>query len=153
MTDRSREIHPHQRYEDQRWTLRTTKYLKSSTFRRDIWMILTTIVVLYAITSIQQERARTTWVFCWETNERNIHAVNELDNLIRKLPPNRRARADAVRDSNVQLINALQPIENCDALAHDAVRGGLPEFEMNRMLEELDARYGNNWEGKETPIP
>lgn len=93
---------------------------------RDIWMIIVTGLLLFALISIQDQRADAVRASCQSSNSRNADTKAELDDLIAKLPPGpRRERAKANKAGTVLLIDALSPKRNCEKLVKETVGDGL----------------------------
>lgn len=64
--------------------------------------------------AIQEQRRDSTLITCEDSNDRNHDATDQLDAIIAHIKdPERRARAQANRDTTVLLINALVPLRNC----------------------------------------
>lgn len=73
------------------------------------------------IHQIQQERVATVLRSCREQNLRHDATIHSLDELIRRLPPEKRTRAVQSRAGTVLLINALAPKRDCATLARATV--------------------------------
>lgn len=71
---------------------------------------------------IQRERRVAIVRQCQDQNERHAETISILDAQIQRLPPDRRARAEASRSATVLLIDALAPLRDCDKLADKFVK-------------------------------
>lgn len=104
---------------DRRWYRRENWY-------RDVWLLLITALLLWAVSSIQANRLDAARNSCIAQNGRNVDTIRQLEQVVRKLPPRQRQRAVANIGSTVLLINALAPFhKDCDSYA-DAVVAGKP---------------------------
>ena len=63
---------------------------------------------------VQEERASATREACQGTNDRQDETKAALDELISRLPPERRARAEQRQRGTVLLIEALAPKRDCE---------------------------------------
>lgn len=70
---------------------------------------------------IQQERVESILRACRDENERHDATIHRLDELIKRLPPEKRTRAVQSRAGTVLLINALAPHRDCATLARASV--------------------------------
>lgn len=73
--------------------------------------------------TIQAERRASVLRNCHDQNQRHWNTIATLDELIAQAPPARRAQAAASRRYTVLLIQALAPLQDCDALVKRAVSG------------------------------
>lgn len=71
---------------------------------------------------IQKQRRDFVIRACTDQNHRHDATIKQLDKVIEKLPPDRKARAEATKTSTVLLINALAPKFDCEKIADLAVR-------------------------------
>lgn len=73
------------------------------------------------IHQIQQERVESVLRSCRDENQRHDATIHRLDELIKRLPPEKRTRAIQSRAGTVLLINALAPHRDCVTLARASV--------------------------------
>jgi len=88
-----------------------------------VWLLIITSVTVVAIGVGNHENGRriaeiqeSRMELCLATNERHDATIRTLDELIRKLPADRRARARENRTSTVALLEAIAPRRDCKAL-------------------------------------
>jgi uncharacterized protein HemX len=116
--------HPLNRAADQPWHRKLWIYLKRA--RRDIWMILITGLVLFALVQQQHSRWNATVDACEETNRRHDNTITQLNTQVEKLKPTltKKELANLERNvkANIALIDALVPkTPSCAALADERV--------------------------------
>lgn len=121
---RSPTNHPFNRVADQKPHRRVLIYLKRA--RRDIWMVIISGLVLYALVQQQHSRWDATVDACLETNARHDNTINSLNEQVEKLKPTMTAEQQKNLERNVNaniaLINALVPkTPDCEALADERV--------------------------------
>jgi hypothetical protein len=108
---------PRRRAADRGW-----KVLLRENAYRDVWLLAITIVLLFAVVSIQNQRWDRTLDACEANNQRYAQTKLKLDELIAKAreagPP---ARAEASRKGTLALISTLAP-PHFDKLGHSTCK-------------------------------
>lgn len=107
---------PRRRASDRGW-----RVLVRENVYRDVWLLAISVVLALALVSLQNQR----WNFvrdnCESNNQHYAQTKIKLDELIRKVPADQRAGAEARREGTLALISTLAP-PHFDALGHSTCK-------------------------------
>ena len=95
---------PRRRRSDRGWR----RIVRENAYR-DVWLLLVTGFVAWALISFQNERWNNVRNGCEANNQRFAGTIRELDRQVAKLPPARKVQARASKAGTIALIKQLAP--------------------------------------------
>lgn len=83
-----------------------------------VTLAVLTVIMFSKLSDDQRQIQASRLAACQDINRRHNNTIRILNREIAKLPPARRARAEASRESTILLISALAPKRDCQNLIH-----------------------------------
>lgn len=115
----------------QEYVDRMERAIRELKFQRKVFMVVNIIAALSVAgivvlwinqrNSIQKARYLTVLNNCEDQNTRRARTIGELNVIISKLPPDKRAAAEISKGNTILLINTLAPHQNCAKVADRAI--------------------------------